>query len=149
MAAVPRASRDWRPLAGKEVRILLDVGKPGEGYLNAVGVILSELDPKPTIRVVRLPVNDGDDIEQWLEGLPEGWETEQCRAELERISADWPEWTGRDQPAGRAGRLGSIQGRRVAVEESNPLWLHHHLRGPNGHREIVRGGRHRCAKDKG
>jgi putative DNA primase/helicase len=47
---------DWTPLAGKDVRILPDHDKAGEGYAAVVAALLAGLDPRPTIRVVRLPL---------------------------------------------------------------------------------------------
>jgi hypothetical protein len=85
---------DWSPLAGKDVRIIPDRDKAGEGYLDAVGAILGGLEPRPVVRPIRLPVaGEGDDVEQWLEGLPDGWAPDRCRAELERIAEAAPEWS--------------------------------------------------------
>jgi putative DNA primase/helicase len=79
---------DWRPLAGKSVGILPDHDEPGERYAREVLAELARLEPPPVVRIVRLPVSgEGDDIEQWLDEIvPELWEPEQCRAELERMA---------------------------------------------------------------
>jgi putative DNA primase/helicase len=83
---------DWSPLAGKTVVILPDHDSAGEGYAAAVAGLLAGLDPRPTIKVVRLPVDgEGDDVEQWLEGRPDSWGPEECRAELDRLARAAPE----------------------------------------------------------
>lgn len=52
-----KASRktDWAPLAGKDVVVLPDNDQPGEQYAQTVAEILRTLDPRPTVRIVRLP----------------------------------------------------------------------------------------------
>jgi hypothetical protein len=83
--SVPKS--DWGPLAGKDVVILPDHDKPGEAFAQDVVAQLTKLDPRPRVRVVRLPVaNNGDDIVDWLESVPDGWNPEECRAELERLA---------------------------------------------------------------
>lgn len=86
---------DWRPLAGKEVIILPDNDPEGEGYAAAVVAELTKLDPRPTVKIVRLAdlwrtdqkIIEGADIEEWLrDGVPDLWEPEQCRAELDRVA---------------------------------------------------------------
>jgi hypothetical protein len=71
----------------------------GEGYAKAVLGHLARLQPRPRVRIVRLadlwqtaePVPEGGDIEEWLaDGVPEAWEPEQCRAELERVADEAP-----------------------------------------------------------
>ena len=58
---------DWSPLAGKTVYLIPDNDKAGDGYALTVAGILAGLDPKPAIKVVKLPLaKQGDDIEQWL-----------------------------------------------------------------------------------
>jgi hypothetical protein len=54
--------------------------------------LLAALEPRPTARVLRLPglTQDGDDVEQWLQSLPDSWEPERCQAELERLAAEAP-----------------------------------------------------------
>ena len=77
---------DLTPLAGREVIILPDVG--GDAYAEALVGLLAALNPRPTVKVVRLPglAENGADIEQWLQIVPDAWEPEQCRAELERLA---------------------------------------------------------------
>ena len=88
------AKTDWSALAGKTVYLIPDHDAAGEKYMATVGAILAGLEPKPIIKVVRLPlVNDGDDIEQWLESVPDSWGPDECRAGLERLAAAAPEWT--------------------------------------------------------
>jgi replicative DNA helicase len=78
---------DWSALTAKDVVIVLDNNKPGEGYGRDVNALLDGLDPKPTVRVLRLPgLAEGEDVEQWLERLPEGWDPEQVTAELLRLA---------------------------------------------------------------
>ena len=83
---------DWSPLAGKLVIILPD-HENGERYANDAGEILAALEPKPEIRILRLPLGEkGDDIEQWLESLSDSWTPEDCRGELERLWRTAPIW---------------------------------------------------------
>ncbi|MBV8316978.1 MAG: DUF927 domain-containing protein, partial [Planctomycetaceae bacterium] len=94
------ARTDWTPLAGKLVVIFSDRGKAGEAYLEKVLALLASLEPRPTIKIVRLPVpEDGDDLEQWLEER-DSWEPERIRAELDRLIEEAPPW----QPATDAPR---------------------------------------------
>jgi hypothetical protein len=87
------AKSDWAPLAGKTVVVIPDNDSPGEKYLDNVGKILSELDPAPIIRVVRLPLKSDGDVEQWIHDVvPETWQEDQCRAELERLAAAASTW---------------------------------------------------------
>lgn len=83
---------DLTPLSGKEVVILPDVGKAGEDYATKLLALLAGVEPRPTVRILRLPnlTDDGDDVEQWLETLSDLWEPEQCRAELERLADEVP-----------------------------------------------------------
>jgi hypothetical protein len=97
-AKSPRRT-DWSPLAGKTVILVPDHDAAGEGYVNAVGDELAKLNPKPVIRIARLPLKDeGDDFEQWLEACPDTWGPDECRAEIERLAVEWtpppeqPEW---------------------------------------------------------
>jgi hypothetical protein len=83
---------DLAPLAGRGVVLLPDRGQAGEDYAQALLELLADLDPRPVVKIVRLSVVcNGDDIEQWLaEVVPNSWEPEQCRAELERLAAAAP-----------------------------------------------------------
>ncbi len=83
---------DWRPLAGREVVLLPDRDDAGERYTREVLAALAGLEPAPVVRVVRLPgLPDGGDIEVWLRDVvPDTWEPEQCRAELERLAGAAP-----------------------------------------------------------
>jgi hypothetical protein len=85
---------DWTPLAGKTVRIFPDNDQAGDEYAEDVAQILSKLDHKPMVKIVKLPlVNHGDDIAEWLEGVvPDTWGDAECRAELERLAAAASEW---------------------------------------------------------
>jgi hypothetical protein len=85
---------DWSPLADKIVILVPDKDDPGKGYVLKIAELLWALDPRPTIKILHLPVeNQGDDIEQWLESLPDQWTTEQIRTELMRLAEEAPEWT--------------------------------------------------------
>jgi hypothetical protein len=88
-AKSPRKT-DLAPLAGREVVLLPDHDQEGEDYVQRVLDLLADLERRPMVKVVRLPVPcAGDDIEQWLaEGVPDGWGPEQCRAETERLAAE-------------------------------------------------------------
>jgi hypothetical protein len=84
---------DLAPLADKEVVILPDVGEAGEDYAANLLGLLKGLDTRPQVKIVRLPglTEDGDDVEQWLrDQVPDRWEPEQCRAELERLADEAP-----------------------------------------------------------
>ena len=75
--------------------IFPDRGKAGEAYLEKVRARLAGLEPRPTIKIVRLPVpEEGDDLEQWLEER-DSWEPERIQAELARLIEEAPPW----QPA--------------------------------------------------
>ena len=58
---------DWSPLAGRNVVIVPDHDEPGEGYAKSVLRLLAKLNPRPTVKLVRLPdLDDGEDIADWL-----------------------------------------------------------------------------------
>ena len=87
-----RRATDWSPLAGKQVIILPD-HENGEHYFNDAGEILAAIEPRPEIRVLRLPLaGKGDDIEQWLDTLPDSWTPEDCRAKLEELAKETAVW---------------------------------------------------------
>lgn len=84
---------DWSPLAGKTVVIIPDQDGDGKAYANAVAAILHGLEPRPTIRILDLPAGrKGDDIEQWLESVPDRWTDLDCRNELGRLWRDLLAW---------------------------------------------------------
>jgi hypothetical protein len=87
---------DWTPLAGKTVIIMPDHDAAGEAYANDVAVILAAMQPRPSIRVVRLAgPNDppGFDIADWVEAHGDAAEPDAMRAEIEALAAAAPEWT--------------------------------------------------------
>ncbi|HKI19814.1 MAG TPA: hypothetical protein VKA15_18140, partial [Isosphaeraceae bacterium] len=77
---------DWSALAGKEVNLVPDNDQAGEEHVETAAGILAGLNPKPVVKVVRLPLEDkGDDIEQWLDA---GGTVEQLSA----LASAAPEW---------------------------------------------------------
>jgi hypothetical protein len=108
---------DWTPLADKTVYLVPDNDEPGEGYVNAVGAILAELEPKPMVKVLRLPLrNESDDIEQWLEVMLDSGERgpDECRMELERLTTNAVEWVAK--PGIKSVRQGGATDDRPAIE---------------------------------
>jgi putative DNA primase/helicase len=70
---------DWSALAGKHVVLLPDFDEPGEKYVGDIAGILTGLDPKPTVKILRLPVKEqGGDIKEWLRDLPDTWGPVEC-----------------------------------------------------------------------
>lgn len=57
---------DWSALAGKDVVIVPDHDQAGEGYARDVAAHLARMNPRPTVRVVRLAecwtLEEGEDI---------------------------------------------------------------------------------------
>jgi hypothetical protein len=49
------AKTDWTPLAGKEVILFPDNDSSGEDYIRDVSCELSQLQPRPTVKLDRLP----------------------------------------------------------------------------------------------
>jgi hypothetical protein len=86
------AKTDWGPLAGKEVFLVPDKNSAGERYIDDVGKLLAELEPAPTVRVIRLDVQDDEDVEQWLERLPDMWDDDRRREALKELAAAAPIW---------------------------------------------------------
>lgn len=81
---------DWTPLAGRDVVILPDNDEEGRKYAEAVAGILGRLNPPATVRIVELPDRPpkGDAVE-WLDAR-EAQTPEDCRAELNRLTAIAP-----------------------------------------------------------
>jgi putative DNA primase/helicase len=115
---------NWTPLAGKTVVMIPDHDEAGEKYIADVGKALSELDPKPVVKVLRLPLkNVGDDVEQWLETAPDTWGPEECRAGLERLATDAPPWHPPPEPSEAvAPRAKILCAADVAPREVKWLW---------------------------
>jgi hypothetical protein len=85
---------DFSPLAGRDVIIIPDCDKPGRQYAQTVAAIVTALDPPARVKILELGLQtEGDDIEQWLAGLPAEWTPEQRRAELQRLAAEAPAWS--------------------------------------------------------
>ena len=99
---------DWGPLADKMVVIVPDNDGPGDGYARRVITELTKLNPRPSVKVVRLshlwqadsPIPDHGDMADWIkDGVPEAWTPEECRAKLESIVAETDEIDlGRESP---------------------------------------------------
>ena len=79
---------DYSPLTGKEIIAIPDRDEPGESYVAQVAALVAKLDPRPTFKIVRLPVTgEGDDIELWLSDVvPKEWTPDERRVELERLT---------------------------------------------------------------
>ncbi|MGP0063307.1 MAG: phage/plasmid primase, P4 family [Isosphaeraceae bacterium] len=137
------ARTDWSPLAGKAVVLIPDNDKPGEGYANAVTAILAKLEPKPVVKVVRLPLeNDGDDVEQWLGSCPDAWGPAGCRAELERLAAATLDLEAKPKAAAPGiSPNGTTQlNGNGHVDDSRLAWFPHTDTG-NAERMVARHGR--------
>lgn len=94
---------DWSPLAGKTVYFVPDNDNAGDGYVDKAAGILAKLNPKPVVKVVRLPLaNKGDDIEQWVQA---GGTLKQ----LNELAASAPEWTPTVRPAPSSNGLPEIE----------------------------------------
>jgi putative DNA primase/helicase len=69
------AKSDWGPLAGRDVVIVPDNDAPGAAYANAVGAILTRLNPPANVRILDLatiwtapePLVDGADLVDWVQ----------------------------------------------------------------------------------
>lgn len=83
---------DLTPLAGREIIILPDNDEPGEKYVAAILELLASLEPRPMVKIVHLAgLPAKGDVVDWLkEEIPENWDDEQCRAELDRLAAEAP-----------------------------------------------------------
>jgi len=132
---------DWSPLAGKKAVILPD-HIDGQDYAQSVAQILTDLDPPAEVRILPLPglKAKGDDIEQWLEGLPQDWTPADRRIELERLILTAPTWSAPppEPPKlpvtidengfnltewGNAQRLIRAYGDRLRYCHSRSIWL--------------------------
>jgi hypothetical protein len=81
---------DWSPLAGKDVIIIPDHDVSGEGCAASVLRLLKRLDPRPRVKVVRLPgLADGEDFVEWSAQIagegPKHEATEAIRFELTQL----------------------------------------------------------------
>jgi hypothetical protein len=82
------AKTDWTPLAGKNVAILPDHDAPGEGYAVSVLQELSRLDPRPRVKIVRLPdLADGEDAADWLSRIAAPQPGDGVNSPTERIKS--------------------------------------------------------------
>ncbi len=91
---------DWTPLAGREVVILPDADKAGEGYAADVAAALAKLTPPARVRVVRLrdtwpDLPDGGDI---ADVVAAGEDADTIKAKLAAL-VDAAEPEAQPQPA--------------------------------------------------
>ncbi len=85
---------DWTPLAGRELIGLPDCDKPGCKYIETVGEILWNIQPRATLRVVNLPgLAEGEDAYDWIEHHGDAAEPESMVEEIEALIAAAPIWT--------------------------------------------------------
>jgi hypothetical protein len=119
---------DWSVLAGKRVGILPDNDEPGAKYAKSVCGLLGGLMLRPCVRVLDLGLtNKGDDVEQWLERVPDSWGPDECRVELTRLfesAADWKPAAASDSQ-GRADNRPILNrhGLWVSCLHNSILWL--------------------------
>jgi hypothetical protein len=95
---------DWSPLAGKEAVLVPDEDEAGRRYAREVARALAELDPPASVRVLRLPgLARGEDIEQWLDRQPGGFEGARAAFDdlVQRLAAP-PKAEGRPSELERA-----------------------------------------------
>lgn len=90
---------DFSLTAGREIFIVPDHDSDGERFANTLGDLLAKLSPPPAVKILRLPglVNEGDDIEQWIDARV-GTPPEQIRAEIEQLAKEAPQWTPPEPP---------------------------------------------------
>ncbi len=94
---------DLTPLAGKMVPILPDNDEGGMKHADDVARRLTALDPPARVKIVKLPgLGDKEDIADWREKHV-SLDGPQCRAELERLADETPEWVRPAEPADAAG----------------------------------------------
>jgi hypothetical protein len=97
---------NWSPLAGKEVWIVIDCNTPGRAYGRRVARLLENLNPKPRVKIISLPgLDEGDDIEQWLERHAPGLTQSEIVEKLEHfaaLSAGLPRYDERPTESQRA-----------------------------------------------
>lgn len=100
------AGGDWPALAGvSTVYLLPDHDAPGERYAKDVVCALARLDPAPTIKVVRLPVDAKQDAVDWLSARVPDWDgfgplPEGRRGDLARELLTLAEQQGEPPPDG-------------------------------------------------
>jgi putative DNA primase/helicase len=102
---------DWTPLAGKDLAIVPDNDAPGEGYATSLLRIFNHLDPRPTVRIIRLPgLAEGEDIADWLPRVMQGRSGEDAvqhsQAEYERLWNEAPVVDLETVGSGQPGRWG-------------------------------------------
>jgi hypothetical protein len=79
---------DWSPLAGKQVLLVPDCGAPGCKYAREIFPLLFNLNPAPSVKVVNLPgLDEGEDIEQWLDRQPADGTPDQAIKAFEALVA--------------------------------------------------------------
>lgn len=114
---------DWSPLAGRSVVFLPDAGAPGRGYVAKTLEILAKLDPRPSVRVFDLPgLADGEDIEQWLDQVPDSWDDDATRAELLRLAEGATAPDGEEADWVESGSIATLADVRLAIGEFKYTW---------------------------
>jgi hypothetical protein len=116
------AKTDWGPLAGKTVFLVPDNDEEGEGYIHSVGAILAKLDPRPTVKVLRLDVPPKGDVDDWLEALPESMDDLASAEALERLAATAAEWTAPDELSWVEIDYAMLVDAERKIGESRYLW---------------------------
>jgi putative DNA primase/helicase len=117
---------DWGPLSGRDVVLLPDQDEPGEKYAAAVLEILAKLEPRPRVRVLRLPdLPEHGDLVDWVQQAPEEWEPGQCRQALEDLAFKVPpvDWGARARAESDQAE-GDLVTTRLNTVRPKPLrWL--------------------------
>lgn len=77
---------DFSPLAGLKIVLIPDNDQAGEKYIADVQEQLARLDPRPTVKILRLPgLSEGEDLIEWSE---RGGTADQLIGLIEKA----PEW---------------------------------------------------------
>jgi putative DNA primase/helicase len=98
---------DWSPLAGRDLVIVPDNDPAGEDYTRAVLVELATLDPRPSVKVLRLEgLPEHGDLVEWLVDRPDSWGPDECRGELEMLANGTPAWRFDHSPGSNGSSWG-------------------------------------------
>lgn len=78
---------DWKPLAGRDVVILPDNDGPGKEFAEGVAEFLLDLHPPAQVKIVELPLAEGEDVVEFVERMTRDSKDEQAiKMELERLA---------------------------------------------------------------